>query len=328
MSAHPIRQPGRLFAGPVLASTLLGLLCAGPAAAQGAAPPSKRLTSVVDGYPHPSPDGRRVAFQSNRTGRWEIYVMNADGSGVAQLTDAPGDNVTPKWSPDGTRIVFAASPGGNSDVFVMNADGTGRRRLTDHPGDDSHPHWSADGARIVFNSARATPDPAAEWSRQWHEVFTMRPDGGDPRQHTRCRTVCTYPSLSPDGSRILFRKVVDAPGFQWNLDAGPRNSEVFVAAPDGSDEVNLSRSAAFDGWPAWSPDGRRIAFTSNRMGPANVGQVFVVGADGTGLRQVTQGPWSHTQPAWSPDGTRLYVYRLQEDAEGEFGHVVAVDLAP
>ena len=287
----------------------------------------RRLTSVINSYPSPSPGGERVLFQSNRTGRWEIYVMDADGSNMVQLADRPGDNVTPVWSPDGARIAFAASPGGNSDIYVMDAVGSEWKRLTDHPGDDSHPHWSPDGSRIVFNSPRTTPDLEADWSSQWHEIFGMSVDGTDLHQHTDHRTVCTYPSFSPDGTKIAHRKVTDTPGFTWDLSIGRRNSEVFVANLDGSNEVNLSTNAAFDGWPVWSPDGRQVAFASNRAGPANVGQLYLVNVDGTGLRQITGGPWSHAQPAWSFDGKRLYAYELQETETYEFGDVLVFDMS-
>jgi Tol biopolymer transport system component len=97
-----------------------------------------------------------------------------------------------------------------------------------------------------------------------------------------------------------------------------------VANSDGSGEINLSKSAAFDGWPSWSPDGTRIAFSSNRAGPANVGQLYLVNVNGTGLQQLTGGPWSHVQPAWSHDGTMIYAYRNQETADYEFGDVVVI----
>lgn len=289
-------------------------------------PDPVRLTNIINSYPNPSPDGKRIVFQSNRTGRYELYVMQADGGGVTQITDRPGDNVTPVWSPDGNTIAFAANDGDNSDIYLVNADGSNLVRLTTHPGDDSHPHWSADGGRIIFNSPRTTPDLSVDWLDQWHEVFSMKPDGSDLRQHTHQQTVCTYPSFSPDGKRILYRKITDTPGFAWDLSGRPRNSEVFAASIDGSDEVNLSNSAAFDGWPAWSPDGLRVVFASNRAGPANVGHLYVVNADGTGLSRVTHGSWSYAQPAWSADGRRLFAYQNQETPAYEFGDVVVIEL--
>jgi len=312
-----------------LCVTILALVAgsAGLGAETGRGTP-ERLTNVVSAYPAPSPRGDRVVFQSNRTGRWELFLIDPDGTGLEQLTDEAGDNVTPAWSPDGRKIAFAASPDGQSDIFVMNADGTEKVRLTDHPGDDSHPHWTADGRRIVFNSSRATPDPAAGWLDQWHEVFSIGVDGADLRRLTSHRAVTTYPSASPDGRRLVYRRIVRTAGFAWDLRNIEVNSEVFVSDVDGSNETNLSDSAAFDGWPAWSPDGRRIAFASNRAGPANVGQIFVVDADGSNLVQVTSGPWSHVQPAWSHDGERIFAYRNVETEEYEFGDVVVIDAPP
>ncbi|UXI67018.1 hypothetical protein [Tahibacter amnicola] len=304
-------------------SLALLLACLAPAlAATASTDRSRRLTQIINGYPAASPDGRQVVFQSNRTGRYELYVMNVDGTGVRQLTDLAGDNVTPDWSPDGRRIVFAATRDNASDVFIVDVDGKNLKRLTHSPGDDEHPHWTADGTRIVFDSARTTPDPSAAWETQWHEVFSMRPDGTDAKAHTQHRALCTYASLSPDGRRLVYRKAVPGPAFRWDLSPSERNSEIVVADADGSNEINVSRNAAFDGWPRWSPDGRRIVFASNRAGPAGVGQIYVVDADGSNLRQVSKGPWSHAQPAWAADGKRVYAYQVQEDEQGEFGNVV------
>jgi TolB protein len=231
----------------------------------------------------------------------------------------------PCWSPDMQHIVFAGEPGGHSEIFVMNADGSGIVQLTHTNGDDSHPHWSADGSRIMFNSSRTTPDSAADWSKQWHELFSMKPDGSDVRQHTRFHTVCTFGSFSPDMKHIVYRKVIDGPAFQWDLSTIGRNSEVFLANADGSNEVNLSKNAAFDGWPAWSPDGKRVAFSSNRAGPANTGQIFVVNADGSGLRQLTSGPGGFAQPSWSWDGRRIVAYQNWETSEYEYGNVAVIE---
>jgi TolB protein len=154
----------------------------------------------------------------------------------------------------------------------------------------------------------------------------MKPDGSDLRQHTEQRTVCTFPSFSPDGSKIVYRKITATPGFAWDLSSRSRNSEVFVADVDGSNEINISNNAAFDGWPVWSPDGTRIAFSSNRAGPALVGQIYVVNADGSGLQQITTGPWSHAQPSWSADGRSVYAYEHQETSDYEFGDIAVIDI--
>ena len=307
------------------AAALLSLVTALPATPEAPITP-KRLTNVIDSYPQLSKDGKLLVFQSNRSGTMQIYVSKADGTDIRQLTHLNFPAQVPCWSPDMKQIVFAAEPSGHSEIFVMNADGTGIVQLTHTGGDDSHPHWSADGSRIMFNSSRTTPDPVADWSKQWHELFSMKPDGSDVKQHTHFKTVCTFGSFSPDMKRIVYRKVIDGPAFQWDLSSIGRNSEVFVANADGSNEINVSKNAAFDGWPAWSPDGKLIAFSSNRAGPANTGQIFVVNPDGSGLRQLTSGPGGFAQPSWSSDGRQILAYQNWETAEYEYGNIAVIDL--
>ena len=305
-----------------------------PAAAQ-----SRALTSVRDSYPNLAPDGTRLLFQSNRDGRQAIWIAGGDGSEPRLLFDGAelgARPASPVWSPDGTAIAFAMTPAGatdpeESEIYVMKADGSGVRRLTRTPGDDSHPHWSADGRRLYFNSARATPDLKAEWTRQWIDIYSMAADGGDVRRHTDCRAVCTYPVPSPDGRRIAHRRILAEPGLNWVLKPVERNSEVFVTAldgsrPDGSSSVNVSRSRAFDGWPAWAPGGKWLVFASNRDGVAATGQIFAVRPDGTGLHALTRGAWSRAQPSFAGP-SRLLVYQGREEGETEVGHVAELPVA-
>jgi Tol biopolymer transport system component len=199
--------------------------------------------------------------------------------------------------------------------------------LTTNGLDNSHPHWSPDGSRIIFNSSRTTPENDRSDPRKEHDdIFSMKPDGTDLRQHTHCGTICTYATYSPDMSRIAYRKVTNTPGLRWDLSEMARNSEVFVANVDGSNEQNLTNNAAFDGWPMWSPDSKSIAFASNRSGPANHGQIYVVSPDGTGLRRISSLPGSYAQPSWSADGTKIYAYNNVEIGDDEWGDVVVFDL--
>ena len=115
----------------------------------------------------------------------------------------------------------------------------------------------------------------------------------------------TFPSFSPDGGRILFRRLLRL----RTADGSLNNSEILVMNRDGTNAVNLSRNGYFDGWPAWSPDGRRIAFSSNR---SDLYQVYVMNADGSEPRQVTQSSTTDVRPQWQPDGSGL-VFNREHD---------------
>jgi len=139
-------------------------------------------------YPSYSPDGTQIAFRGDvdlaePSGDEEIYVMNADGTNVRQLTSNADFDSAPSWSPDGRRILFERAPAGTftpgveaqeKDVYVMRADGSHVRRLTDSPGLDEGPEFSPDGTKIAFSSARDGQQ----------EIYVMDADGSDPRRLT------------------------------------------------------------------------------------------------------------------------------------------------
>jgi Tol biopolymer transport system component len=271
-----------------------------------------QLSGFRDSYPSWSPDGGRIVFESNRAGSHDIWVMNADGSDVRRLTDHPALDETPVFSPDGERIVFASEREGELDVFSMRPDGSGLVNLTRNPTtDDDHPKFSHDGRRIVFNSKRHDGET--------YQLWVMDADGSNPRRLTEHMEWDTYPSFSPDGSRVLFRRVLPTGG--WSLSG--RNSEIFVVDADGSGARNLSRHAAFDGYPDWSPDGRFIAFASDRE-DRGVFRIYVMDADGSNVVRISPAEpgVSYARPIWSPDGGRIVATRESDEVR----EIVAFEL--
>jgi len=307
-------------------NVLAGMLFVVTAFCQSPEPTFKRITGIVDGYPMLSHDGRKILFESSRTGNAELFTMNLDGTEVKQVTFNSLDDHSPKWSPDGRLIVFAREMGDNSEVFIINADGTNEKRLTNQPGDDGHPNFSPDGQSIVFNSARTTPDLSVEWRLQLHEIFTMKTDGTNVRQLTTFKILCTYPNISPDGKKVCFRRVTNEPGFNYDLTTGKRNSEVFVMNMDGTNALNLSNNPAYDGWPTWTPDGK-VLFSSNRGGTPYFAQLYLVNADGTDLKLVSDPKYSLIQATVTKDGKAIYCQHSLENLDYDNGGIAVVPLS-
>src|SRR5438093_10355678 len=98
----------------------------------------------------------RIAFVSDRDGNPEIYVMNADGTGLRRLTNNAASDGQPAWSPDGTKIAFVRGSGLGEEIYVVKSDGTGLKRLTNNGYFDETPAWSPDGTKIAFVSSADT----------------------------------------------------------------------------------------------------------------------------------------------------------------------------
>ena len=229
-------------------------------------------------------------------------MARLDGSDLRQLTSGPGVDVTPVWSPDGTQVMYASDRDGNEDVWIVRGDGTGARNLTNNPASDSHASWSPDGRQVVFCSTRGDGEN--------DDIYTINVDGSGLRRLTDNGLHWdTFPSFSPDGSKILFRRLLR----QRTNEGSLFNSEIMVMNADGTGAVNMTRDPWFDGWPSWSPDGRRIAFSSNR---SDTYQIYIMNADGSGLVRVVDSPYTDVRPQWLPDGRGL-VFNREHDGRTE-----------
>jgi Tol biopolymer transport system component len=163
---------------------------------QTAKAPSRLISSTQsDVNPQVSPDGKRIAFSSNRSGKYEIWLWEADALDAFQLTtmDA-GTTGSPRWSPNGREIAFDSNVGGRSNVYVINSDGGTPRKLTESSGANVIPSWSKDGKSIFFGSSRSGT----------FQIWKMNADGTQPVMITKNRGFA--PLLSPNGEFVYYAK--------------------------------------------------------------------------------------------------------------------------
>jgi TolB protein len=250
-----------------------------------------RLTfdPAFDGRPKYSPDGRLIAFESNRSGSTEIWIMNADGSNPRRLTFS-GANTGATWSPGGDQLAYQSIRIGQFQISRINIDGTGETQLTSDSQESTLPNWSPDGGRIAFSSRRDDPNA---------DVYTMNPDGTGvvrvPIPGNVVGVEDSWPSWSPDGTQLaIHSRRDDALG-----------EEIYRTRLDGTNVVRLTFNTAplggpnSDLFPVWSPDGTRISWTSGRDG--NSLEAYHMSAvDGSDIRRVTNNSAPDQRCDWQP----------------------------
>lgn len=207
-----------------------------------------------------SPDGRQLAFQSERDGDPEIYVADRDGSNVIRITDNPASDSAPAWSPDGARIAFSSDRGGNTDIYVMSAGGADVRRLTEDPARDFSPSWSPGSDHFVFY--RDAGDRRSQ-------VWVREVDGAREWNVTADDANNIFPCFLADGSLAFSSK------------KGDGDARIVVLDADGKNRRTLGPPGAF--FARWSPDGGTVAFIAGRWPRA---AIYVMRADGESTQKI------------------------------------------
>ena len=178
-----------------------------------------------------SPDGKWIAFTSDRAGNWEIYKMSTDGKTVVQLTDNPAQDGWPWWTPDGQHILFSSDRDGQTEIYIMNADGSNVKQLTNIPGRANlYPSVSPDGTKVLFSSQISSVNEG--------DIYIMNIDGSNPRRLTNNVALNNIPSFCPDNQHIVFES--DQNG----------NSDIFVMNSDGSNLTQLTTDPGEDTTPS------------------------------------------------------------------------------
>lgn len=283
--SHPLARRALPWA---LAGLLVGALLAGVVVWKFFAPASQssmHFSAVtnfagVQAQPALSPDGRSVAFVSNRDGHYNIYVGLITGGSLVQITNDDALKGRPSWSPDGTSIAYAkVNPSGIWDIWVVPALGGNSRRLFLNALD---PAWSPDGASLAYeNGADGSIWISSVSGENAHQAIA--PSTSWIRE--------TQPRFSPDGRRLAFIARNDGP-----------YGELLVADISSGKVTQLTSDIALALSPAWSPDGRFIYFCSSRGGTMNI---WKIASAGGAPEQITAGQGDDAQLDLSSDGKKI-----------------------
>jgi Tol biopolymer transport system component len=271
-----------------------------------------------------SHDGKRLIFQSTREGRTcdQQYVMNTDGTGLYRVSTGTGKTTCGYFFDDDRKIFFASTHAVDSacpprpdpskgyvwgldpfDIYTANADGSGLRRLTHNGVYTAEGTLSPDGRTIVFTSLKDGD----------LDIYTMHMDGSNVRRLTSTPGYDGGPFFSPDGRLIVYRAwhPTDSAlaSYRQLLDqrlVRPSRMEIWVMNSDGSGQRQVTALGGANFAPFFTPDGRRIIFSSNYRNPRSRNfDLYLVNLDGTGLEQVTTHPEFDGFPMFSPDGRQL-----------------------
>ena len=266
----------------------------------------------TDDYsPAISPDGKWLAFASNRLQNAELYLMDLKTRALRQLTHTDElDEYMPAFSPDGKELAFvtertrggmmlppvqaSGSDPSSAAIYLMGIDGRNQRPLIDIDGAQRAPVFSPDGKRIAFESKAPTEGnesvPGDVDNNDTLEIYIIQTDGSDKTQLTHNNVDDGHPTWAPDGKRIAFTSMVEDV------------YQIFGVSAAGGTAKQLTFSGASHYQPTFSPDGKRIIYISNAH---NHYTLWMMDADGTNKTQLTNHVGAHFEPSLSGDGKTL-----------------------
>lgn len=256
---------------------------------------ANELLRVVNG--RPGVFMSQIAFASNRTGNWEIWLMDWDGANQRRITNHGALSILPSWAPDNERMVYTSFARGTSDMYIISRRGGKTTRINSGLALNTSATFSPVSNDIAFvGSVRGNPD-----------IYVIRDDGTNVRRLTTTNSIESTPEWSPNGRQISFT-------------SGRSGSpQIYVMDAEGTNVRRISHEGNWNDDATWSPDGERIAYTSRVNGRFQIRIANLI----TGESRIVAGEGSNEQPTWSPDGQwiafqsnrsgKWQVYRMRLD---------------
>jgi len=240
-----------------------------------------------------SPDGNSLAFASNRTGHFNIFVFSYKTSGTLQLTQSDKDDRYPNWSADGRKVVFGSSRTGKGDIYETSNDGSsGFLQLTDAPLLEEYPNYPSDRRGLLY----ARDSTKSGFTQKMQVILS---DSLPASTNAVVLAEGDQPRFSPNGSRIVF------------VSHRTKNDDIWTMTREGSSQTQLTTDDKDDTDPFYSPNGSKIVFSSKRTGNYDI---WVMDSDGGNQRQLTFDQADEIQPCWSVGGYIYYTHKVSEAA--------------
>jgi TolB protein len=250
-------------------------------------------------YPYWSKDGKQILYQSNESGKWQIYLMDEDGTNTSQITHDTSNNNFVNWSPDNKKIAFVSDRTGNEEIFIMDTNGENQKQLTFNKARDIHPYFTPKGDKLFFNSTR--DDTTA------FEIYCMNIDGTNVQRITTTPDDETCTHLSPKENKILYLN-----------GSVKRISDIYLMDINTHKVENLTHSDKRVGWPSWFPNGDDIIYSSDED---NTYKLFIYNLKTKQLKKISNPafPSYDARANVSADGKKIVFNRQVDGTKNTIG---------
>src|SRR6266542_7081935 len=280
--------PGAIF---IILCGLTGVTTTNVALPQATRPVTSANPVINGGLPLVSPDGLHIAFVSDRRGASDLFVISADGTGEAQLTQTPEYESPAGWTKDSKHVLFSVFKNDLSTLYAISLDdrdGNSRREIGRSSGRSPMP--SPDGKRVVYM--------AGTWTAT--QLMVSAVDGSKSQQITDGSSIAWNTHWSPDGKRLAFT----------GRQEPNKELVIFVVKADGSERRQATHIVPEEGgtqWPVWSPEGKQLAVQVNNRMSKHSSYIWVVDVATGEPRKlgVHDQAYLDETPSWFPDGKRI-----------------------